>query len=235
MEQLRSNVQRGKIAIIFIWIVIAINFLSLLESQMINFGIVRLDTFSSSESNFYQILYYVVYTFPLLYLVALGVSATMFMRWFRRAYYNLGVLTGECVYDDSWAVKAWFVPFLNLYRPYKMMKELFEETDKYLFENYMLGGNILYAERLKIDVLKWWWGTSLAIVLKYIILLFFPAYLFGMVGCIIIGLMRLGLFGLSGMLLISIITNYQKKENLLTVESPDNAKGGIISNRNAGV
>ncbi len=51
-----------------------------------------------------------------------------FIMWFRRAYYNLqqaGQFTDFC---EGWAAGAWFVPFLNLVRPYKIMVEIWEKT-----------------------------------------------------------------------------------------------------------
>ncbi|QDH78654.1 DUF4328 domain-containing protein [Echinicola soli] len=61
------------------------------------------------------------------------VSAIVFLNWFRRAYFNLHTLMPNRLdFSEGWAVGAWFVPFINLYRPYRIMKELFDETESYL-------------------------------------------------------------------------------------------------------
>ena len=53
-------------------------------------------------------------------------SAITFIRWFRRAYNNLGHTGYRLTYGEGWAAGAWFVPFLNWLRPYQIMRELYE-------------------------------------------------------------------------------------------------------------
>ncbi len=52
-----------------------------------------------------------------------------FLLWFRQAYANL-LLVGsrETSYRPGWAIGAWFVPILNLWRPYKLMNDLWRRT-----------------------------------------------------------------------------------------------------------
>jgi len=64
----------------------------------------------------------------LLALVANVITIIMFLRWFRRAYFNKGIRS-ESEYTDGWAVGAWFVPILNLFRPYQIMKEMWRYTE----------------------------------------------------------------------------------------------------------
>lgn len=64
-----------------------------------------------------------------LYLIAYVVTAILFLMWLHRAYKNLqafGVRT-----DDSpgWVVGYWFIPFVNLVRPYQKVKELFDKSE----------------------------------------------------------------------------------------------------------
>jgi len=59
--------------------------------------------------------------------VALGtvVCAIFFIRWFHAAYRNLGALDGSTPrFGSGWAIGAWFVPFLNLWRPKQMADEI---------------------------------------------------------------------------------------------------------------
>ena len=70
---------------------------------------------------------------PLLSLVELGLtvwSAVAFIRWMRRAYYNLTTLGVGVEYVDSWAVGAWIVPVVSLYRPYTIMREVWQRTQR---------------------------------------------------------------------------------------------------------
>lgn len=55
--------------------------------------------------------------------------AILFIMWFRRAYYNLHQLNpGYPSETEGWAAGAWFVPILNLFRPYNIMKEIWAGT-----------------------------------------------------------------------------------------------------------
>lgn len=51
------------------------------------------------------------------------VGAACFIPWFHRAYKNLAAL-GRNRHKAGWAIGGWFVPFLNLVRPYQIAKEL---------------------------------------------------------------------------------------------------------------
>ena len=64
--------------------------------------------------------------------IAIAITAAiLFIRWFRRAYYNLHMAApGEANYEEGWAAGAWFVPILNLFRPYQIMREIWEGTQR---------------------------------------------------------------------------------------------------------
>ncbi len=65
----------------------------------------------------------------ILYLLFYVATVVFFIMWFRRAYYNLHLISPETMsYSEGWAAGAWFVPFLNLIRPYQIMKEIWFET-----------------------------------------------------------------------------------------------------------
>lgn len=65
------------------------------------------------------------------------VTAVFFLRWFRRTYENLrrGGLTGM-QWTTGWAIGGFFVPILNLVRPYQIGQEIWKGS--------------LHLERLKI-------------------------------------------------------------------------------------
>jgi hypothetical protein len=56
-------------------------------------------------------------------LACLVVAAVGFLVWFHRAYKNLKLM-GRNQLGTGWAIGGWFVPFLNLVRPYQIMREL---------------------------------------------------------------------------------------------------------------
>ena len=54
-----------------------------------------------------------------------------FIRWFRRAYFNVHAIPGAQVsFSEGWAAGCWFIPILNLFRPFQIMKETWYETQR---------------------------------------------------------------------------------------------------------
>ena len=54
-----------------------------------------------------------------------------FIRWFRRAYNNVHAIPGAQVsLSEGWAAGSWFIPILNLFRPFQIMKETWYETQR---------------------------------------------------------------------------------------------------------
>ena len=129
MQKLRPNQERAKTAIILIYIVMGIELIDCISDyfqlqllQRFQSGI----TVSVSEATANDLR---VSILALIYLAAYITSAVFFIRWFRRAYFNLHQVARVLSYGEGWAAGAWFVPILNLFRPYQIMKELYEETE----------------------------------------------------------------------------------------------------------
>lgn len=62
-------------------------------------------------------------------LLAVLLTGIAFLTWLHRAYGNLRLLTArEPRFSPGWAVGYWFVPFLNLVRPYTILKEMWEHS-----------------------------------------------------------------------------------------------------------
>ncbi len=79
------------------------------------------------------------------------ISAIVFILWFRRAYNNLN-LSGRTYtkYGEGWAAGGWFVPFLNLVRPYQIMKEIWDKTQQ-------ATENLLTIK--SSELVGWWWAA----------------------------------------------------------------------------
>ena len=129
MAKLRPNQERAKSAIILIYIVMGIELIDCISDyfqlrllQRFQSGI----TVSVSEATANDLR---VTILSLIYMVAYITSAVFFIRWFRRAYFNLHQVARVLSYGEGWAAGAWFVPIVNLFRPYQIMKELYEETE----------------------------------------------------------------------------------------------------------
>lgn len=65
----------------------------------------------------------------LLHLVALSVAALTFLAWLYRNTKNAGVLGHAPRTTPVMAVVWWFVPIAHLFRPYRVLKELYWATD----------------------------------------------------------------------------------------------------------
>jgi len=60
---------------------------------------------------------------------ALAVGAVFFIRWFLNAYRNVNALGGRRRFGEKWAGWAWFVPFLNLWRPKQIANDIWRASD----------------------------------------------------------------------------------------------------------
>jgi hypothetical protein len=128
MKTLKPNGQRAKNAIIFIWIILVLDVLSLISGYfqydllktVVNGGFI-----SPVQATLNDLREQII---AILYLLASIVSAIMFIQWFRRAYFNLHLHVEYLLHPEGWAAGSWFVPIVSFYRPYQIMKELYEES-----------------------------------------------------------------------------------------------------------
>ncbi|WP_448606454.1 DUF4328 domain-containing protein [Paenimyroides ceti] len=87
-----------------------------------------------------------------IYTIVFLTAAILFLHWFRRAYRNLTTKAVRLKYSEQVAVWSWFIPFLNLLRPYQIMRELFSRTYKLLDR-----AHIVYGKKIPVYYLKLWW------------------------------------------------------------------------------
>ncbi len=151
MEKLRSNKERAKYAILLIWIVLAVEVIALISGYF-QYDLLKESAdgalISMERANANDIREYII---TLVNFLVYIISCVTFIRWFRRAYYNLHTKLDYLSYSEGWAAGAWFVPILNLFRPYQIMKELCVETQGLLMKR---GFSI---ELKSISVVGWWW------------------------------------------------------------------------------
>lgn len=96
-----------------------------------------------------------LYTFLLLLnILTFLASVITFVMWFRRSYYNL-YKSYEILlsYPEQWAAVCWFVPLINLYRPYVIAKEI--------WDGYQQLKPNLYITPKSTAVVKVWWFSWL--------------------------------------------------------------------------
>jgi hypothetical protein len=89
--------------------------------------------------------------------VGLGLYAATgiaFLFWAYRAYRNLHAFGVQGLqHSAGWAVGAWFVPFVNLVRPYQVMQEIYQASALDLDPAVPLH----WAPR-RSSLLSWWWA-----------------------------------------------------------------------------
>lgn len=131
-QPLRSNEKRASIALLLIWIVTGLEFLSLVSSVM-QYNLLQFASHggevtveAANANNLREQMIAIVY------LVAFIISAITFILWFRRAYFNLHQKVRNLSFSEGWAAGSWFVPIVNLYRPLQIMRELYGETTTYI-------------------------------------------------------------------------------------------------------
>jgi hypothetical protein len=115
-----------------IWIVLALKIISIF-SNALQYNLLQTVSnggeISNEAANANDLRVQVI---AVILLIAYIISVVAFILWFRRAYYNLHQKVRTLSFTEGWAAGCWFVPIVNLYRPYQIMKEMYEETKRYL-------------------------------------------------------------------------------------------------------
>lgn len=129
--ELKDNSNRARLVINVFWILIALNlvavFSGLLQYDLIT-RIGESSNFSQEEANANDLRQGIIGILQTLVAIA---SIVTFISWFRRAYANLHRLgINYLEHEEQQAVWSWFIPFVNLVRPLKIMKEVWLETQE---------------------------------------------------------------------------------------------------------
>jgi Domain of unknown function (DUF4328) len=161
LDELRSNEQRAKNTIVMLSIVIVLEVVLLFSSYM-QFSLLKdmaagVDV-SEEDANANErgrmilgLIYFLFY---------LGAAIT-FIQWFRRAYYNLHQLVYDLSESEGWAAGGWFIPVVSLYKPYQIMKELYERTKSLLVSKGIEVDNNFNSRHVGL-----WWGLWIFISLS---------------------------------------------------------------------
>ena len=151
MSYLKPNANRVKTATIILIIIAVLNIVMLI-SEALQIGLlkrIQIGDFTNSEAESNDLRQGIL---AFIYLAFIITSIVTFILWFRRAYNNLHQLSTRMEYGEGWAAGAWFVPFMNLVRPYKIMKELYVTSNKILIEKV---DN--YKPLISTSIVGLWW------------------------------------------------------------------------------
>ncbi|HLS30255.1 MAG TPA: DUF4328 domain-containing protein [Flavobacteriaceae bacterium] len=153
MEKLRPNGKRAKNAITLIWIVLGVDMI-LLVARYFEYDLIQtaiIGGYISQEAVDANDLR--IRIIGIVYLIVYIISAITFIRWFRRAYYNLHLKLNYLDHKEGWAAGSWFVPIINFYRPYQIMKEMYQETKELLLKKGIAPHGISSN-----GLVHGWWG-----------------------------------------------------------------------------
>lgn len=89
------------------------------------------------------------------FLIALLVTAILFLMWLHRAYKNLHAFGVQTEHSPGWVVGYWFIPIISLFRPYQKVNELFEKSDT-LATQFRCNN-----QDADSSVVGWWWACYL--------------------------------------------------------------------------
>ncbi len=149
---IKSNSERAKTAIMFLWILFAIGIM-VVVSDAIQVNLIKkalnggtVTQLEGAANDARQVIISWLYT--IMYLI----SMLCFILWSGRAYYNLHQKVSGLKYKNGWGIVSWFVPVLSLFRPYEIVRETVTETSRILEKN-----NIIIERPLSINLLNWWW------------------------------------------------------------------------------
>jgi len=148
---LRPNSERAKNAIVLLYLVLIMDIISLISGYMQYSLLGRManGNFTMVEAEMNDLRETLV---AIIYAIMMIVSAVFFIRWFRRAYYNLHQLSKRLQYSEGWAAGAWFVPIMNLFRPFQIMSEMVNET-----RSILVARNLIDKSKLTSGVIGLWW------------------------------------------------------------------------------
>lgn len=90
-----------------------------------------------------------------LQVLAFVITGIVWLVWLQRAYTNLGAVgVKKARFTPGWAVGYWFVPFVNLVRPYQIVVDLWQRSDG-------LNAADSVEDLPRPPIISWWWGVYL--------------------------------------------------------------------------
>jgi hypothetical protein len=153
IQPFRSGSDRARLAVTIFYVLILLSVVSAISDYM---EIDLLNRFLSGEeiqesvidsNDIRQLLVVFVY------MLSFWSAGIFFLMWFHRAHRNLPALgIQEPDYSPRWAVAGFFVPFINVWRPYQVMREVWNASDPDTVEG------LSWKEMSPSPLVKWWWA-----------------------------------------------------------------------------
>lgn len=156
---LKPNKDRSDRLIIVLWIFTALKALTSISDISQYFLLKRIQTgnFGMAEVNSNDTRQSIIALVMLLIYVGVII---VFIQWFRRAYYNLHQVSKNLSHSEGWAAGAWFVPIMNLGRPYNIMREMMTVA-----ENLLVKANLTQTDSRRRRSVGIWWTLWLIVTI----------------------------------------------------------------------
>lgn len=133
-----------KFLITMLWISLGASVLAVL-SDIMQMNLLVSGSFSSAMADRNDLRQQVI---AVLYLTAFIVTGIAFLKWTYRANLNCrGFGARDMEFTPGWSIGFYFIPIMNLYRPYLAMREIWTVSDNPLDWQDEPGGPLL----------AWWW------------------------------------------------------------------------------
>lgn len=95
-------------------------------------------------------------------------AGILFVVWFYRAYQNLVPLKTQGRFSSGWAIGAWLIPILNLFRPKQIANDIWRTSDPSLPAE----PGTAWLQVKVAPLLHWWWAAW--VVASLVGLIVFP-------------------------------------------------------------
>lgn len=156
MAALKPNSKRALNTILLLWVDLGVTCLSLISNTFQYILLRRSAKGNPFDQSIADAAELASNLLGIIAFITMVFTAVFFIMWFRRAYNNLHQFDFNLSYNEAWAAGAWFVPILNLFRPYQIMKEMYNQADLVLTRSNSIGNNLRSAH------VGWWWAFWIA-------------------------------------------------------------------------
>jgi hypothetical protein len=131
-----------------LWILVGVTALSLV-SDILQMQLLSSGSFNTTEAEANDTRQRIV---GIIYLLAYAVTGVTFLKWIHRANLNVrGFGAQNLQFTPGWAIGYYFIPFLNLVRPYRAMKEIWQASKN----------PDEWSSQSVSPILGWWWALFL--------------------------------------------------------------------------
>jgi hypothetical protein len=78
-----------------------------------------------------------------------------FLMWIHRSHRNLSAFGAQgLTFTPGWAVGWWFIPIFNLFRPFQIVREIWQASDP------GMPAGAAWRRAPSSPLIGWWWGVG---------------------------------------------------------------------------